>query len=47
MSNKAITILNKSNLKGFKENAFERAKKFDVNIILPHYINYYNEILTK
>ena len=44
MSNKAITILKKSNLKGFKENALERAKKFDVNIILPHYTVSYTHL---
>ena len=47
MSNRAISILDKSNLKGFKEGALKRAKKFDVNNILPLYINYYNDILRK
>ena len=29
------------------QHMIKRAKKFDVNIILPLYINYYNDILIK
>ncbi|WP_231464286.1 MULTISPECIES: N-acetyl-alpha-D-glucosaminyl L-malate synthase BshA [unclassified Pedobacter] len=46
MANKAITILsNDETLKYFKENAYTRAKDFDLKKILPEYIEFYKEIV--
>ncbi len=46
MAAKAIHILeNDAILKQFKENAFTRAKDFDLKKILPFYINYYNKVI--
>lgn len=46
MASKAIQILeNDDILKRFKENAFIRAKDFDLKKILPYYINYYNKVI--
>lgn len=48
MAKNAILILqNDEKLKQFKENAYLRAKDFDLKKILPMYIAYYNEILAK
>ena len=48
MAKNAILILeNEEVLHTFKENAFLRAKDFDLKKILPMYIDYYNEILKK
>lgn len=48
MAKNAILILeNDERLKEFKENAFLRAKDFDLTKILPMYISYYNEVLDK
>lgn len=46
MANNAIYILENDNrLLQFKENALNRAKQFDLSLILPHYVNYYAEII--
>ncbi|WP_316813681.1 N-acetyl-alpha-D-glucosaminyl L-malate synthase BshA [Pedobacter heparinus] len=46
MANKAIHILESDEvLKQFKENAFARAKDFDLKKILPDYVNYYNKVI--
>lgn len=46
MANNAIYILENDNrLHQFKENALNRAKQFDLSLILPHYVNYYAEII--
>tara|TARA_Y100000768_G_scaffold113567_1_gene83715 strand:+ start:787 stop:1911 length:1125 start_codon:yes stop_codon:yes gene_type:complete len=47
MSNKALEILDKKNIKNFKENAFKIANKYDINKVLPQYINFYKNILTQ
>ena len=47
MSNKALEILDKKNIKNFKENAFKIANKYDINKVLPEYINFYKNILTQ
>jgi len=48
MAEKAILILQDDDvLNTFKENAFTRAKDFDLKKILPEYINYYNEVIEK
>ena len=46
MAAKAIHILESDEvLKQFKENAFARAKDFDLKKILPDYVNYYNKVI--
>jgi N-acetyl-alpha-D-glucosaminyl L-malate synthase BshA len=48
MAEKAILILQDDDvLNTFKENAFNRAKDFDLKKILPEYIDYYNEVIEK
>ncbi|WP_158797124.1 N-acetyl-alpha-D-glucosaminyl L-malate synthase BshA [Pedobacter sp. L105] len=48
MAAKAISILeNDEVLNQFKENAFTRAQDFDLKKILPHYIEFYNRIISK
>lgn len=48
MAAKAISILEDDEvLNRFKENAFTRAKDFDLKKILPLYINFYNKIIEK
>ena len=48
MAKNAIMILeNEDTLKEFKEHAYLRAKDFDLEKILPMYIDYYTEILQK
>jgi len=48
MAKNAILILEDDDvLNRFKENAFSRAKDFDLKKILPEYINYYNEVIEK
>jgi N-acetyl-alpha-D-glucosaminyl L-malate synthase BshA len=48
MAAKAIHILQDDTvLNQFKENAFARAKDFDLKKILPDYINYYNEVIER
>jgi hemerythrin superfamily protein len=44
MTNKAISILNdKKNLELFKENAFNKARDYDINKIVPLYEKTYSE----
>lgn len=48
MSKKAIEILNDSETHSkFKEGALQTAKKFDINVVLPKYISYYEKIIDK
>lgn len=48
MAENAIKLLSDEKfLNEFKENAFERAKKFDVNLILPQYEKIYNQLVLK
>lgn len=48
MAEKAILILQDDEvLNTFKENAFSRAKDFDLKKILPEYIDYYNKVIEK
>lgn len=47
MVKNAIHILKDENLETFKKNALTRAKEFQLSNILPHYENYYKEILAK
>ena len=48
MAEKAILILQDDDvLNTFKENAFSRAKDFDLKKILPEYIDYYNKVIEK
>ena len=45
MSEKALQILDKKNISSFKENAFRVANNYDINMILPRYIEFYKKIL--
>ncbi len=45
MSKNALFILSDENLPKFKAQALKRAQEFDVEIILPHYEKYYQEVL--
>lgn len=45
MVKNALYILKDENLPVFKHNAIERAKEFDVAVILPRYENYYKKVL--
>ncbi len=46
MANHAIKILSDSEmLAKFKSNAVQQAQKFDINVVLPVYENYYLDIL--
>lgn len=48
MAKKAISILEDDDvLNRFKENAFSRAKDFDLKKILPEYVNFYNQVIEK
>ncbi len=47
MVEKAAIILDDANLPRFKENALNRAKEFDMDNIIPKYIELYTEVLTK
>ncbi|MDH3650197.1 MAG: glycosyltransferase, partial [Saprospiraceae bacterium] len=48
MAAQAIQLLsNESMLDTFRKNAFEQAKKFDIEIVLPQYESYYQEVLEK
>ncbi|MGB5926672.1 MAG: N-acetyl-alpha-D-glucosaminyl L-malate synthase BshA, partial [Cyclobacteriaceae bacterium] len=44
MTEKALYILDDANLETFKHNALERAKKFDVQNILPIYESMYRRV---
>jgi glycosyltransferase involved in cell wall biosynthesis len=45
MSIKSLEILDDSNSKIFKENAFKRAKNYDIENVLPEYINLYKRVI--
>lgn len=45
MVKNALIILDEKNLTQFKKNALERAKEFDINKILPKYVQYYQKII--
>ena len=47
MFEKAIKILDEKNLNNFKESAFNVANNYDINIILPKYIEFYKKIINK
>jgi N-acetyl-alpha-D-glucosaminyl L-malate synthase BshA len=47
MTKNALFILDERNLPGFKENALNRAKEFDIAKILPMYEEVYNEVLDR
>ena len=48
MAKNAISILEDDDvLNRFKENAFSRAKDFDLKKILPEYVNFYNQVIEK
>lgn len=47
MAKKAIQILDKENLLKFKTGALNRAKEFDVTIVLSQYESYYEKIMEK
>ena len=47
MVDKAEIILDDANLPRFKENALNRAKEFDMDNIIPKYIELYSEVLAK
>jgi N-acetyl-alpha-D-glucosaminyl L-malate synthase BshA len=47
MSRKALFVLDKNNLPGFKQKALARAKEFDISRILPLYESYYQQIMEK
>jgi len=47
MTKKALMILDKDNLPGFKSNALKRAREFDIEKILPQYENYYAAVIQK
>ncbi|MEX2511709.1 MAG: N-acetyl-alpha-D-glucosaminyl L-malate synthase BshA [Cyclobacteriaceae bacterium] len=47
MTEKALYILNDENLAGFKKRALERAKVFDITVILPLYESFYLKTIEK
>ena len=47
MAKNALIVLDPANHTRFKEEALKRAKLFDLKNILPHYINYYQEVIEK
>ena len=47
MTRKALFVLDKNNLPGFKKNALERAKEFDITHIRPLYERVYQRVLEK
>ena len=47
MTQKALFVLDPSNLPRFKENALQRAKEFDISRILPLYESYYEYVMEK
>ena len=46
-NNDLIKVLDEKNLSGFRENAFRIANNYDINIILPKYVEFYKNILNK
>lgn len=47
MTQKALVVLDPSNLPRFKQNALQRAKEFDISRILPLYESYYEYVMEK
>jgi N-acetyl-alpha-D-glucosaminyl L-malate synthase BshA len=47
MVKNALIILKDENLPVFKKNALERAKEFDIDKILPHYVDFYEKVLSR
>ena len=47
MTKKAMMVLDKDNLPGFKANALARAKEFDISKILPLYESFYTRVIDK
>ncbi|MBX9852243.1 MAG: N-acetyl-alpha-D-glucosaminyl L-malate synthase BshA [Cytophagaceae bacterium] len=47
MVKNALIILKDENLPAFKKNALERAKEFDINRIMPHYVDFYEKIVAE
>ena len=47
MTQKALFVLDPSNLPRFKQNALQRAKEFDISRILPLYESYYEYVMEK
>lgn len=47
MASRALEILDDNNLPGFKKNALERAKDFDVTKVLPLYESFYQKTIEK
>jgi N-acetyl-alpha-D-glucosaminyl L-malate synthase BshA len=45
MAGKALQILDDKNLPKFKKGALQRAKEFDINVILPKYEEYYIQVV--
>ena len=45
MSKKSLEILDDKNLKVFKDNAFKRAKIYDIEKVLPEYIKMYKGVI--
>ena len=47
MVKNALVILKEENLPVFKKNALERAKDFDINRIMPQYVDFYGKIVAE
>jgi N-acetyl-alpha-D-glucosaminyl L-malate synthase BshA len=47
MTRRALEILDPANLPGFKSRALARAKEFDIDQILPLYVDYYNKTIAE
>ena len=47
MFKKSLLLLDENKSIEFKKNSYELAKKFDIENILPLYINFYNSIINK
>jgi glycosyltransferase involved in cell wall biosynthesis len=48
MASHAIRLLSDPvMLNAFKQNAYEQARKFDIETILPQYVDYYKEVLDR
>lgn len=45
MTKNALEILKDENLQTFKNNALKRAQEFDINKILPMYVNFYEKVI--
>ena len=45
MTESALYVLSEEHLAGFKSNALDRAKEFDIERVLPLYENFYKEVL--